>query len=66
MSLGTLVVTFGDTKETEQRAVAAPSLVTIVTGAVEMMEGILMGPSTLTTNDKVFMSATAVDRVAEM
>ena len=65
VTLGTLVVALGNTKEAGWRAVAAPSLVSIVTGAVEMMEGILVGPTALTANDEVFVVAATVHCVAE-
>ena len=64
MSLGPLMIPLGNTEEAGWWAVAAPTLVSIIAGTVEVMKGVLVGASALTANYKVLVSTTSFDRVA--
>ena len=61
VSLSAFVVALRNAQEARRRAVAPAPFVSVAAGAVEVMKGVLMGSSTFTADNKVFVSSASVD-----
>ena len=64
MALGCLQIPLSNTEEAGWGAVTSTPFVAVVARAVKVVEGILVSPTALTADDKVFVSSASFDCVA--